>query len=792
MYGKAGASDKVQEAYYHKAESLLGGRSWDEASAAFRAAGDYQDAKVRVNEPFLTAGDELLSAQSFEDAIEMYSRAGKEGTEKIQSAYYAKAETLLHSLQWEEASAAFRAAGEFRDASSRVNEPFIKAGNLYLSAKAWDEAIGMFAKAGEEGAELIAGTHYLHAENLLKAQNWSQASAEFAAAGTYQDASKRVAEPYITAGDIALHAENYSEAVSLYSKAGAGGAEKLKSAYYAYAVSLVSKNSWDEASHAFVMAGDYLDAKERITEPYRMAAQKAAENKDYELAAAYYKKAGDEESALSSLYTRAETLLAQGEWDLASKAFKECGDYKDASSRISEPYLIAGDACMTDNRYDEAIRMYSKAGEDGKISIQKTYYVQAEELLKEQKWDAAHQMFLRAGDYMDAQERAYQAFKSEGDYLLAQGKSAEAFAAYSKAGETGQSWIHEVHYNWAKEALEQGEWEKASQEFKLATDYMDASSRVNEPYYIHAKQLMAANDYIAAADLFEKAEGYQDAAVCAKEAWYQYAQNLLDVQEYEKASACFAKASGYLNADEMSKESMYLLGSACLENTDPEGAYDALRTIRGYRDADEILNTWRLRQISETRTGKRSKFTVGRCIGLGSFLQSAGCDRKETVEWQIIYRDDNRVLLTTRYIMTASAFGTDSNDYMHSKLRAYLNGTFLTECFDGKLLQSLIPQETLEGDRVFSLSREESDAYLLNGKWMYKNRSAAKSWARQQGVSVSGAHHVGNYWLRDDAVSGSKAWTVAQDGSYQLVDIADQTIGVRPAIWIDLNVLYPQ
>ncbi|MBQ6527995.1 MAG: hypothetical protein IJI38_05680, partial [Clostridia bacterium] len=238
--------------------------------------------------------------------------------------------------------------------------------------------------------------------------------------------------------------------------------------------------------------------------------------------------------------------------------------------------------------------------------------------------------------------------------------------------------------------------------------------------------------------------------------------------------------------------SMYLLGSGCLENADPEGAYDALRTIRGYRDSDEILNTWRLRQVGETRTGKRSKFTVGRCIGLGSFLQSAGCERKETVEWQIIYRDDNRVLLTTRYIMTASAFGTDSNDYMHSKLRSYLNGTFLTECFDGNLLQSLIPQETLEGDRVFALSREECEAYLMNGKWMYKNRSAAKSWARQQGVSVSGAHHVGYYWLRDNAVSGPKAWTVAQDGSYQLVDIADQTIGVRPAIWIDLNVLYPQ
>ena len=252
------------------------------------------------------------------------------------------------------------------------------------------------------------------------------------------------------------------------------------------------------------------------------------------------------------------------------------------------------------------------------------------------------------------------ASKLLGYLLLNEGKTAEAFEAYAKAGETGQSWIHAVHYNWAQEALQAGNWEESSREFQLAENYLDAQSRV----------------------YFVKAEDFPNAEMHAKEAWYNYAQDLLDEQEYGKAETYFSKASGYMNADEMSHESIYLLGSAYLEQSDFEKAYDAFRTIRGYRDVDDMLQTWRLRQVAQGRTGKRSKYTVGRCIGLGKYMQSAGCDQSETVEWMIICRDDNRVLLTTRYILTASAFSANqSGDYMSSKVRSYLNGPFLQECF---------------------------------------------------------------------------------------------------------------
>ena len=581
----------------------------------------------------------------------MYSNAGDAGKVKIQQAYYEKAEKLLWSLSWEEASAAFAAAGEYQDAAQRVSEPFMKAGDLFLTSKAWDNALSMYAKAEDTGAQAVQ-KNPLSACSTFSMRMWSQASAEFAAAGAYKDAVSRVAEPFVRAGDIALTGGNYTQAVSMYAEAGTSGDAKRKGAYYAYAEALMTEASWDEAAQAFKMAEDYLDAKDRQTEPYEKAAVKAVESGDYALASAYYKKAGNEEASQKSMYTLAEHLLAE---------------------------------------------------------------------------------------------------------------------------------------------KNKGNWEESSREFQLAENYLDAQSRVYEPYYVHGKQLLEQKAYLSAAEAFVKAEDFPNAEMHAKEAWYNYAQDLLDEQEYGKAETYFSKASGYMNADEMSHESIYLLGSAYLEQSDFEKAYDAFRTIRGYRDVDDMLQTWRLRQVAQGRTGKRSKYTVGRCIGLGKYMQSAGCDQSETVEWMIICRDDNRVLLTTRYILTASAFSANqSGDYMSSKVRSYLNGPFLQECFDGKLLQSLIPQENLEGDKVFLLSRDECDDYLLNGKWQYKNRAAAKSWARAQGVAVTGSHHVGNYWLRDLSSSESGALAVRQDGSYSVIAANDATVGIRPAVWIDLDVLYPQ
>ena len=65
----------------------------------------------------------------------MYARARKSGNESVKKAYYVKAEDLMDAHAWEQASAAFAAAGDYKDAPSRINDPFFtKGGDLLLES----------------------------------------------------------------------------------------------------------------------------------------------------------------------------------------------------------------------------------------------------------------------------------------------------------------------------------------------------------------------------------------------------------------------------------------------------------------------------------------------------------------------------------------------------------------------------------------------------------------------------------------------------------------------------------
>ena len=100
-------------------------RNGKKPAAVSLEAGNVLDApSERVSEPYITAGNQLLSALAYDDAIAMYAKAGEAGTALIQKAYYEKAVKMMAEQQWAESSAAFQAAGDYLDAAGRVSEPF--------------------------------------------------------------------------------------------------------------------------------------------------------------------------------------------------------------------------------------------------------------------------------------------------------------------------------------------------------------------------------------------------------------------------------------------------------------------------------------------------------------------------------------------------------------------------------------------------------------------------------------------------------------------------------------------
>ena len=121
----------------------------------------------------------------------------------------------------------------------------------------------------------------------------------------------------------------------------------------------------------------------------------------------------------SSNYSKAEEMLAVGEYDGAIEAFTELGDYKDARERV-----------MQIEEQQENERLAREAAEEEARNAQA--YADAEALLANGDYDGAAEAFEALNGYKDAAERAQDCPYIEAEQLQAQGNTAEAAIAFGK------------------------------------------------------------------------------------------------------------------------------------------------------------------------------------------------------------------------------------------------------------------------------------------------------------------------------------------------------------------------
>ena len=121
----------------------------------------------------------------------------------------------------------------------------------------------------------------------------------------------------------------------------------------------------------------------------------------------------------SSNYSKAEEMLAAGEYDGAIEAFTALGDYKDAAERITQ---------IEEQQENE--RLARDAAEEEARNAQA--YADAEALLANGDYDGAAEAFEALGGYQDAATRAQDCPYMEAEQLQAQGKTAEAAIAFGR------------------------------------------------------------------------------------------------------------------------------------------------------------------------------------------------------------------------------------------------------------------------------------------------------------------------------------------------------------------------
>ena len=201
---------------------------------------------------------------------------------------------------------------------------------------------------------------------------------------------------------------------------------------------------------------------------------------------------------------------------------------------------------------------------------------------------------------------------------------------------------------------------------------------------------------------------------------------------------------------------------------------------------------------------------IGETIIFGEYdIDKDGKD-KEEMEWIILDKEDDKILVVSKYAVAEKSYHTNSAeiDWSDCSLRKWLNDDFYNECFSQEDQEKIIKSNLINDDYsvrdpntaefkdggsptedfVFALSKTEAEEYLdiLAKNRMkvplkcyiskeYNSPEYGWSWLRGPGTNTKSAAYFA------DGPKGNVF--IGENGK----GVGDQTVLVRPAIWISIK-----
>ena len=233
-----------------------------------------------------------------------------------------------------------------------------------------------------------------------------------------------------------------------------------------------------------------------------------------------------------------------------------------------------------------------------------------------------------------------------------------------------------------------------------------------------------------------------------------------------------------------------------LENGDYQTAFVRFNDLKRFRDSDEKRIEAGIFLLADAQTGDTVLF--------GQFDQDNDpSNGKENLQWRVLEREQDRLLLITQSVLDAAAYNEVNQDTTWEKcsLRKWLNSTFLATAFAASEQRLLQPTElsaqanpcypTNPGnrttDRVFLLGIEDVQLYFANSD--SDRVSVATQYALQRKIVVNETTGGSPWWVRTPGYDGSFAAFVRSDGRGNAdgTNVATAGCGVRPAVWLDLS-----
>ena len=274
------------------------------------------------------------------------------------------------------------------------------------------------------------------------------------------------------------------------------------------------------------------------------------------------------------------------------------------------------------------------------------------------------------------------------------------------------------------------------------------------------------------------------------------AMSMLDSGEYDSAYALLEEIgnSEAINSNKYDRAMQYI------DSGDYESAYMLLDGL-SYKDSyDKLLSI--KRQYHQIAI---SKAKVGDTVFFGSYEQdNISSNGKEDIEWSVLAKEDNRVLLISKYALDCKQYNAELTDVTWEicSLRQWLNGTFLNDAFSAEE-QALIQDTYVSADanpkydtnpgnattdKVFLLSINEAEKYFGSDE---DRKCTSTEYAKANAYTSSSNTKNGICWwrLRSPAMHQSYAAGVTYGGSVDDFgkSVVDDDVCVRPALWINLD-----
>lgn len=329
-----------------------------------------------------------------------------------------------------------------------------------------------------------------------------------------------------------------------------------------------------------------------------------------------------------------------------------------------------------------------------------------------------------------------------------------------------------------------------------------------EEKYDAAVELYNDGKYDDAISAFEALNGYKDSEAQIekiKDEKYVTAIELYNAGKYDDAIAAFEALNGYKDSEAQIekcetaiKDEKYAAANELYNAGEYEDAIVAFTALDGYKDSAA--------KVKEIYKQLISNANVGSTVFFGSYEQDNNTSNgKENIEWLVLARDGDRVLLISRYALDCQPYDTGYTSFSWEtcSLREWLNGTFLSAAFSEEE-RAMIPSVTVSADetspgksttdQVFLLSIKEANEYFSSDE---ARKCAPTAYAIDQGVYESEYEVDGKatciWWLRshesNDTDSISVIGSVVDGGNFKNNDSAalNHYTAVRPALWISIE-----